>query len=200
MRLSQKYQVPAEVALLYDFANSLDLRRFVEQGVAHVGGDELGTPERIKSWMQARGLLKRGERVDADDHRRALALRAAMRSVLEAKRGDRPADAAAVRRLNEASAHFPLVLRVSNAGAALLQPAPAASELGRVLAELQVLADTGGLQRLKMCASDECRWVFFDKSKPGNRRWCSSALCGNRQKTRSYRQRQRRSLPESDAD
>jgi hypothetical protein len=28
---------------------------------------------------------------------------------------------------------------------------------------------------------------FYDRSKPGNRRWCSSVLCGNREKTRSYR-------------
>ena len=42
----------------------------------------------------------------------------------------------------------------------------------------------GTLDRLKMCASDECRRVFFDRSKPATRRWCMSSLCGNRMKTR----------------
>jgi predicted RNA-binding Zn ribbon-like protein len=200
MRLSQKYPVPAEVALLYEFANSLDLRRFVEQGAAHVGGDELASARSLRDWMEPRGLLKRGERVDADDHRRAVALREAVRSFLKSRREDRPADAAAMRRLNEASADFPLVLKAANSGAVFLQPAPSASGLARVLAELQLLADTGQLHRLKMCASDECRWVFFDRSKPGNRRWCSSALCGNRQKTRTYRQKRRGSSPEADHD
>ena len=33
--------------------------------------------------------------------------------------------------------------------------------------------------------------MFYDRSKPTTRRWCSSLLCGNRQKTRAYRARQR---------
>jgi CGNR zinc finger len=52
---------------------------------------------------------------------------------------------------------------------------------------LHRLAQGDRLDRLKMCASDACRWIFYDRSKPGNRRWCSSVLCGNREKTRSYR-------------
>src|SRR5262245_45863273 len=131
MRWSQKHHVPAEVALLYDFANSLDLRRFVERGVAHAGGDELATQRQLKDWMSTRGLVKRGERVDADDLGRAVALREAVRSFLETRREDRPADAAAVRRLNEVSAAFPLVLKAASDGAVSLEPAPAASGLAR---------------------------------------------------------------------
>ena len=44
MRLSEKYAVPAELALLYDFVNTLDQRRYVENGVAHAGVDEIETP------------------------------------------------------------------------------------------------------------------------------------------------------------
>jgi predicted RNA-binding Zn ribbon-like protein len=58
-----------------------------------------------------------------------------------------------------------------------------------VLAELVRLSDGGRLERVKICDSDECRWVFYDRSKPGNRRWCSSERCGNREKTRNYRRR-----------
>jgi predicted RNA-binding Zn ribbon-like protein len=65
-----------------------------------------------------------------------------------------------------------------------------AGGLGNVLAELQRLAATGRLDRMKGCASEECGWIFYDRSKPGNRRWCSSKLCGNREKIRSYRNRQ----------
>jgi predicted RNA-binding Zn ribbon-like protein len=53
------------------------------------------------------------------------------------------------------------------------------------------LAKTDRLARLKTCASEDCRWIFFDRSKPANRHWCSSNLCGNRQKTRTYRLRHR---------
>jgi predicted RNA-binding Zn ribbon-like protein len=53
------------------------------------------------------------------------------------------------------------------------------------------LAKTDRLARLKTCASEECRWIFFDRSKPANRHWCASNLCGNRQKTRTYRRKLR---------
>jgi predicted RNA-binding Zn ribbon-like protein len=63
--------------------------------------------------------------------------------------------------------------------------------LSQLVAELYDGSRNGTLDRLKMCASDECRRVFFDRSKPATRRWCMSTLCGNRIKTRNYRERQR---------
>lgn len=83
------------------------------------------------------------------------------------------------------------MLAVSDEGTIELAPLPGSSALGSVLGEMIGLAQTGRLSRLKTCASDECRWIFFDRSKPANRHWCSSTVCGNRQKTRAYRLRQR---------
>jgi len=36
--------------------------------------------------------------------------------------------------------------------------------------------------------------IVYDRSKPGNRRWCSSALSGNRDKTRNYRARKQQAM------
>jgi predicted RNA-binding Zn ribbon-like protein len=193
MRLSDKFSVPGDIALLYDFVNSLDLRRYVEQGVAHVASDELATTVQLESWLRARGLLDKGARLRGDDHRSALALREALRSFIQLAPADRDVDAAAVARLNAAAVNFPLTLKVLEGGDVAMQPSRLSpvSALGHVLAELQRLADTKQLDRLKMCASEECHRVFFDRSKPANRRWCNSALCGNRQKTRAYRERHR---------
>jgi predicted RNA-binding Zn ribbon-like protein len=192
MRLSDKYPVPPELALLYDFVNSLDRRRFVQNGVAHAGRDELGTPRSLAAWMRERGLLRRREHVDADDHRTALALRKTLRGFLLDPPEHRRRAKAAARRLTAASRKFPLMLTVSDTGAVGLAPVPGANALGDVLGQMIGLATTGRLARLKTCASDECRWIFFDRSKPANRHWCSSSICGNRLKTRAYRERQRR--------
>ena len=89
MKLSEKFPVPHDVALLYDFVNSVDLRRYVEQGVVHDPGDELATPAQLQDWLQARGLLKRGERVSPAEHRKALELRDALRSFLAAAPAER---------------------------------------------------------------------------------------------------------------
>ena len=191
MWLSQKYAVPEELALLYDFVNTLDCRRYVEQGVAHTGGDEFETPGQIEAWMRNRRLLQPGERIYGHDYRRALNLRDALRSFLQLSAEDRQQSSDVARRLTAVSGDFPLAVVVTNKGAVTLQAARGSSALGRVLAEIYGLAKTDRLARLKTCASEECRWIFFDRSKPANRHWCSSNLCGNRQKTRTYRRKHR---------
>jgi len=189
MRLSEKYEVPAELALLYDFVNSLDRRRYVEQGAAHAGGDELATPRELEAWMRRHRLLAPGRHIDVIEHRKALALRGALLAFLGLPPSERD-NSAVARQLTAVSRDFPLALTAAGDGSVALVPAPGASALGRVLAETLSLAETNRLARLKACASEECRWIFFDRSKPANRHWCSSSLCGNRQKTRNYRRRQ----------
>ena len=191
MKLSKKYAVPAELALLYDFVNTLDERRYVENGTTHTGGDEIETPRLLESWMRERGLLHRGEHVDARDHPAALELRKALRDFLLNRPADRHQARETALQLTAASRRFPLMLAVSNKGMVELIPVPGASALGSVLGQMIGLAETNRLARLKTCVSDECHWIFFDRSKPANRHWCSSSRCGNRQKTRAYRVRQR---------
>jgi predicted RNA-binding Zn ribbon-like protein len=192
VRLSDKFSVPGDIALLYDFVNSLDLRRYVEQGVAHVACDELATTAQMGVWLSARELLRESVQLGEDNHRSVLALREALRSFIQLAPIDRKVDVPAAARLNAMAVNFPLTLTVEGGGVALqpLRVSPA-SGLGTILAELQQLAATERLDRLRMCASEECHWVFFDRSKPANRRWCNSAVCGNRQKTRAYRARRR---------
>ena len=190
MKLSEKFQVPVDVALLYDFVNSVDLRRYVEQGVVHDPADALATSAQLQSWLQARGLLKRGVPVSPAEHRKALELRDALRTFLAAAPAERSAAAGL---LESSAARFPLQVTASPDLGLDLRPVPggATSGLGSVLAEIVRLSDSGRLERVKTCDSEECRWVFFDRSKPGNRRWCSSDRCGNREKTRAYRSRHR---------
>jgi predicted RNA-binding Zn ribbon-like protein len=187
MRLSERYAVPEDLALLYEFLNSLDLRQYVERGTAHEVRDELSGAESFSAWMRTRSL-REARRPAKDDHRRALDLRAALRSFVEIAPDRRRGSS---EDLWKVTADFPLVVSLSGGAGPVLQPLAGSSALGHVLAEFHGLARSGRLDRLKMCASEECKWIFFDRSKPGNRRWCSSALCGNRHKTRSYRQRLR---------
>jgi predicted RNA-binding Zn ribbon-like protein len=47
-----------------------------------------------------------------------------------------------------------------------------------------------GAQRLGVCASPGCRRVFLDRSRAGNRQFCSVA-CGNRVHASAFRERRR---------
>lgn len=48
---------------------------------------------------------------------------------------------------------------------------------------------TGIWERLKACANEDCRWIFYDHSKNRSGSWCVMEICGSRAKMRTYRQR-----------
>jgi predicted RNA-binding Zn ribbon-like protein len=189
MRYSDKYSVPSELAALYDFVNSVDLRCYREQGARHTPSDALASRAEAQAWMRAHDLLAPRHFLSRDEHRSALALRQALRAFLGAAPAERSQNSDIGKGLETAAAAFPLLLTTAQNGLALSPKG--ANQLGRVLTELNRLAEIGQLDRLKMCESPECHWVFFDRTKPANRRWCSSNRCGNRQKVRAFRERHR---------
>jgi predicted RNA-binding Zn ribbon-like protein len=56
---------------------------------------------------------------------------------------------------------------------------------------IALLSDPGQRARLRRCAGPECELIFYDSSRPGRRRWCSTERCGDRMRARAYRARQR---------
>jgi predicted RNA-binding Zn ribbon-like protein len=50
----------------------------------------------------------------------------------------------------------------------------------------------GQAGRLKLCANEDCRWAFIDRTKGNIRRWCNDATCGNRDRVRRSRAAQKR--------
>jgi predicted RNA-binding Zn ribbon-like protein len=190
---SRKFQVPDELAHLYDFANSLDVRRFTHYGVQHAQGDELIGPRELAVWMSQRGLSAANTKITAAMFDNALQLRAGIRAYLECDPAERRKDNEAVRSLNKTMKLFPLVAEARGDRSMTLGTSrrDALAGLSVIVAELYDGSIKGTLDRLKMCAAEECRRVFFDRSKPATRRWCMSTLCGNRMKTRTYRARHR---------
>jgi predicted RNA-binding Zn ribbon-like protein len=56
--------------------------------------------------------------------------------------------------------------------------------IARSFADSLIQEPTG---RLKICANDDCRWIFVDRTKGNVRRWCNDATCGNRDRVRRAR-------------
>jgi predicted RNA-binding Zn ribbon-like protein len=190
---SKKFGVPDQLANLYDFANTLDVRHFTHHGVPHLEGDELEGPRDLGTWLSQRGLLLTNAKISPAMFASALELRGSIRDYLQCDPVGRNKDKAAVRALDKALNLFPLVVEAQESRGVALKAArdDALAGLSSVVVEFYDGARNGTLDRLKMCASEECRRVFFDRSKPATRRWCMSTLCGNRMKTRTYRERQR---------
>jgi len=45
--------------------------------------------------------------------------------------------------------------------------------------------------RIRECGAPDCALLFVDTSRPGRRRWCSTEACGNRARTKAYRERRK---------
>lgn len=177
------------LAVLGDFLNTCDERSFTIHGARHSRGDELSTPAELASWLAGRGLIRAGTPASDADVQDAHALRGALRWALAA-RGDPGCEGLV--RANASLADLRLRVEVGADGTPRLAPVaggtvPAA--LARLAASAAAATADSNWQRLKMCAAPDCRWVFYDGSRNGLGRWCSMRVCGNRDKTRAYRQR-----------
>ncbi|MGA5703392.1 CGNR zinc finger domain-containing protein [Peterkaempfera bronchialis] len=152
--------------------------------------DELRTVAGLERWAEEQGLC--GLRFGEADRAACVEFREALRAVCEAHTGvDLPGGAAAV--LERLLGRAPLVLAIDAEGAARVRPAAGLAGADAVVAHLAAgiaaaVAD-GSWPRLKACAAESCRWVYYDRSPAGRSRWCSMAVCGSRAKMRAYRQR-----------
>src|SRR5215208_4533273 len=93
--------------------------------------------------------------------------------------------------LEEAARRGRLTVEFAEDGCAELVPgAPGVDgALGRIVGIVHTTMADGSWPRLKACPRHICRWVFYDRSKNRNSRWCAMSVCGNRIKTAKYRRR-----------
>lgn len=178
--------------LLVQFLNTRDVRTYGDHARRDDKRDELTTPHELRVWLGARRLLGDKEGVSRVDLERALALRETLRSALdpnETRRGRKDA----LKRLRRLALELPLEIDFDDQARPLLKPR--ARGVDAALTELLVSAIeadiAGRWSRLKVCAAADCHWVFVDKSRNRLQRWCATRVCGNRMKTRNYRERHR---------
>jgi predicted RNA-binding Zn ribbon-like protein len=164
---------PGRLRLVEEFANTHNHLR---------GAELLRTPGELHDWLRARGLPCEPA---PDEHglAAALAVREGLRGFL---RGDPNASVV----LEAAWEDARMQLRVGPRSLAVVPGAAGLqAALGELVAIVHEAALAGALERLRVCANDRCRWVFYDHSRNMSARWCSMEVCGTRLKARSYRAR-----------
>jgi predicted RNA-binding Zn ribbon-like protein len=174
---------PGDLRLVQRFVNSVDFE---------TGEEELDSPEALRAWMAERDLMEEAEPVSAGDLRRALDVREGLRALLLANNGHR-LDAAAVDRLNAGASRADLRLQFDSEGEPVLDPdAPGVDgALARLMGVVARSTHDDSWRRLKACLHDNCLWAFYDHSKNRSGKWCRMEECGNVEKARAYRRRQR---------
>jgi predicted RNA-binding Zn ribbon-like protein len=175
-------RVPGELELVRQFVNTYD----VEDDL-----DEIGSPEELRGWLGRHGL-EAGPRIGEQDVEQARRLRDALRALTLANNGE-PLDPQAIPALNAVAAGAQLQVRFGAQGEPHLEPAGEGAEaaLGRLLAIVFGAMADGTWGRLKACREHSCQWAFYDLSKNRSATWCSMKVCGNRNKARAFRARQR---------
>jgi predicted RNA-binding Zn ribbon-like protein len=178
---------PGALETLRGFVNTLDL----ETGV-----DAIDTPAALGEWLTGNGLLKAGDTPAACERDEAVAVREALRALLIANNGGQ-ADAGSFLILNAAAERAQLEARFGPSGADPLAACAdgVAGAVGRILAIAHAAMADGTWVRLKACPDQGCQWAFYDHSRNGSGKWCSMAVCGNRNKGQTFRSRRRTASP-----
>ena len=171
---------PEPLRIVRSFADSVDVE---------TAQDDLDSPTRFGRWLVAHGFDHPAP--TEEERLLALGIRDALREELMAHHGD--GDARTARARLDAYARMVPLRAVFGEGAAALAPAGsgAAAMLGTVLAAIVLAEHEGTWERVKICREETCQVAFYDRSKNHSKTWCSMGVCGNRNKTRSYRDRRR---------
>jgi predicted RNA-binding Zn ribbon-like protein len=168
-----------QLDLVRDFVNTADL----ETGV-----DRIATADELAEWLSEEGLVDDLVEPTAAEHADALAVREAIRELLLANNGVDADTTAASTTLEQAGRKTGLGVRFEAGRPVLAAEGEGAdAALGRIVAAVAELATTPEWSRLKACRDDNCRVVFYDKSRNRSRAWCSMEVCGNREKARTFR-------------
>ena len=184
----------------FDFLNTLD----IDAGV-HVEG--LADLEDALSWFVERRVIH-GEGADRARARAATqpalatrdldhvrGVRDAMREVAEAIVQRRAPRRSALQTVNKAlHARQVIELIPSHDGVNVDHRHvgdPIDDALARLADPLVSELTAGHPERIRVCAGDTCRWIFYDASRTSRRRWCDMSTCGNRAKAARHRARAR---------
>jgi predicted RNA-binding Zn ribbon-like protein len=180
--------------ICFDFANTLDWRTS-------------GDPQELipdyaafLSWSERRGTLSRvavkrlRPRAASADAvmQRVYALRREIWAISEDLQNGKSIDTQFINRMLAAAPRQPNIVRESQAHRYALKGIDLNEPLWPVLWSLTAVLTSEDAARIGCCKAEGCGWFFVDESPNKTRRWCSSEVCGNRERARrSYAKRRR---------
>ena len=196
--------VPLETA--FDFLNTLEL----ENGALV---ERLTSLDTAAAWLADAGVVPDATAITSQARserrprtrplRRLITTRTALRDVAHAVAHEEAPARAAIDEVNRALAARERIELVAADDGVRLGHSHVGDAIDDVLARIAepIVREIGNGHddRIRICANDTCRWIFYDESRAGRRRWCDMATCGNRAKARRHRARQKGAEPEATA-
>lgn len=161
--------------------------------------ERLGSLDALRAWITGSGLVPPGTPLTHADPTWLTGFRELRAETARLVRTrpvpPTPAYDLALARVNELALAAPPAPRaVPGADGALVReltgPPPCAALLGALARDaVELLTDPVARASLRQCAGDNCPIVYVDTSRGRRRRWCSSEICGNRERVARHRRR-----------
>ena len=190
--------VPLETA--FDFLNTLELE---DDGLV----ERLTSLDTAASWLADAGVVPDATSITTQSRtaaerdallRRLITTRTALRDVAHAVAHDEAPGPQAIAEVNRALGSRERIELVAAADGVRLGHSHVGDAIDEVLARIAepIVREIGSGHddRIRICANDTCRWIFYDESRAGRRVWCDMATCGNRAKARRHRARQKETI------
>jgi predicted RNA-binding Zn ribbon-like protein len=174
--------IPEDLQPVVDLLNSIDLED---------GTDELASKATFSAWLASRVGSGPARRATARDLGNARSIRDALRALAAHNSGE-PLAESSLARGSAALGELPIEVQfVADRSAVTVGGKGVERYLGEIVADYVRAQEQHRWRRIKLCASPECRWAYWDDSKNASRRWCAMGVCGSRNKMRAYRSRNR---------
>ncbi|MDH6450559.1 MULTISPECIES: ABATE domain-containing protein [unclassified Streptomyces] len=158
--------------------------------------ERLDSTEVLGAWIVGSGLVPEGTDLTHADPSWLLGFRELRRCIGQLVRGapGRGYDLALAHVNDAARAAPPAPRAVPGEGGALVReldgPPGCAALLGAIARDaVGLLTDPVARAGIRECEGDNCPIVYLDTSRGRRRRWCSSEVCGNRERVARHRRR-----------
>ncbi|MFJ8074642.1 CGNR zinc finger domain-containing protein [Streptomyces sp. NPDC096176] len=176
----------------------LDLVATAPESDRHADGPEpFADPEGLAHWLAAAGLVPADTRpapVDGTWVAGFVELRDCVDRLVRGGRQDARAEHALAILNARAQGAPPGIRAVRDEDGGLVRALCSTPECSALLAvvardAVDLLTDPVARSRLRQCEGDNCRRVYLDTSRGRRRRWCSSEVCGNRERVARHRRK-----------
>jgi predicted RNA-binding Zn ribbon-like protein len=159
---------------------------FVNTNEPQLSQDLLRDPTETRRWLLAEGFEV--GKLNRDDWAAIIGFREGVRAAAAANNGS-GVDADAVAGLRQAIDRLGFTVRAdADAHLEVASTTPSGRALAPLVGGLMAAQADGSWTRVKACARDSCRWLFYDTTRNRSRTWCTNTTCGSREKAkRAYR-------------
>ncbi|KAA0930460.1 MULTISPECIES: CGNR zinc finger domain-containing protein [Streptomyces] len=161
--------------------------------------ERIGSADPLRAWITGSGLVPADTPLASADSSWVVAFCELRGQIGQLVRGEPSREsgsfAAALARVNELARTAPPVPSAvwDPAGSlvrVLCAPPTCAALLAAVARDtVELLTDPAARAGIRQCEGDNCPIVYLDTSRGRRRRWCSSEVCGNRERVARHRRR-----------